>query len=105
MSKKLIIVALAVAMSAGLAQATSTITNVANGASGTFNISPEHQYGSSAYRKYDDFILGAGDIANLKFERIGNHATDPTNFINLVGGSSPVTINGILNTVSALSRR
>ncbi len=98
MSKKLIIVALAVAISAGLAQA-ADVTNITGvtGVNGVYNISPEHQFGTAAYRKYNNFDLAKDDIANLQFDSMQGHSKPVNAFINLVG-SNGVNINGIVNS-------
>lgn len=93
MNRKLILAAIAVALTASCAQATN-ITGV-TGNNGVYNITPEHYSGNAAYRKYDNFTLSQGDVANLDFvDRTGK----PTNaFINLV--QNGVNISGALNTV------
>lgn len=94
MSKKLFIAALAIVLSAGCSMATN-ITGI-TGQNGVYNINPEHFSGNAGYRKYDNFNLSQGDIANLNFVR--SNGEDPSVFINLVG-SNGIQIDGIVNTV------
>lgn len=93
--KHLLIAAVATILSVSCANATSTITDITNGGSGTFNIDPTKVNGDVGYRKYDDFNLGQGDIANLIFKY--NNSKDINTFINLV--KNGVNVNGILNTM------
>ena len=93
MSKKLFLVAMAIVLSAGFSSATN-ITGV-TGNNGVYNINPEHFSGIAGYRKYDNFELSNGHVANLNFVR--PNGNDPSVFVNLVG-SNGVNINGIVNT-------
>lgn len=93
--KQLLIAAVATVLSVSCANATSTITDFANGGSGTFNIDPAKINGDVGYRQYQDFTLGKGDIANLIFKY--NNTKDINTFINLV--QNGVNVNGILNTM------
>lgn len=93
MNKKLILTAMTVALTVGCAQATN-ITGV-TGTNGVYNITPEHYSGTAAYRKYDNFVLDRGHVANLNFQDRENVTTNA--FVNLVG--SKVQINGLLNSV------
>ena len=93
MNKKLILAAIAVSLSVGCAQATN-ITGV-TGSGGVYNVTPEHFSGNAAYRKYDNFVLDQGHVANLDFQDREGHTTNA--FVNLVG--SKVQINGLLNSV------
>ena len=93
MNKKLILAAIAVTLSVGCAQATN-ITGV-TGSGGVYNITPEHFSGNAAYRKYDNFVLDQGNVANLDF--VDREGKTTNAFVNLVG--SKVQINGLLNTV------
>ena len=70
--------------------ATSTITGVTNGGSGTFNINPTKTTNGIGFRQYDQFNLGKGDVANLNF-------TDINTFVNMV--DNKVIINGIVNSI------
>lgn len=100
MSKKtLIIAALIAGLSVCSANATSTITGVTNGGSGTFNIDPSKANGDVGFRYYDDFKLGEGDIANLiyQYQKSGGDLRDLNTFINLVGNK--IDINGLVNTM------
>ena len=93
MNKKLILAAIAVTLSVGCAQATN-ITGV-TGSGGVYNVTPEKFSGNAAYRKYDNFVLDQGHVANLDFQDREGHTTNA--FVNLVG--SKVQINGLLNSV------
>ena len=97
--KQLIIAALATILSVSAANATSTITGITNGGSGTFNINPLKANGDVGYRYYDNFKLGQGDIANLIFRMQNGDQRAINTFINLVGGSDKAQINGILNSI------
>ena len=58
MSKKTLIVAALIAgLSVCSANATSTITGVTSGGSGTFNIDPSKASGDVGFRYYDNFIM------------------------------------------------
>lgn len=93
--KHLIMVAIAVAMSVSPALATD-ITGV-SGVNNVYNINPAFINGDVGYRKYDNFVLSEGDIANLIYNgtKRGENR-DLNHFINLV--KNGVNINGILNT-------
>ena len=93
MSKKLFLAALAIVLSAGCSMATD-ITGI-TGQNGVYNINPEHFSGNAGYRKYDNFILDHGDVANLNFVR--PNGNNPSVFVNLVGRNG-VNIDGIVNT-------
>ena len=97
--KQLIIAALATVLSVTAANATSTITGITNGGSGTFNINPLKANGDVGYRYYDNFKLGQGDIANLIFRMQSGDQRAINTFINLVGGTDKAQINGILNSI------
>lgn len=92
--KQLIIAAIAATLSVSGAFAATDITGV-NGNNGVFNITPDKLNGEVGYRKYDNFNLSAGDIANLIY-KYGN-SRDINTFINLV--QNRVKIDGILNTM------
>lgn len=92
--KQLIIAAIAATLSVSGAFATTDITGV-TGNNGVFNITPDKLNGEVGYRKYDNFNLSAGDIANLIY-KYGN-SRDINTFINLV--QNGVKIDGILNTM------
>lgn len=92
--KQLIIAAIATTLSVSGAFAATDITGV-NGNNGVFNITPDKLNGEVGYRKYDNFNLSAGDIANLIY-KYGN-SRDINTFINLV--QNGVKIDGILNTM------
>lgn len=92
--KQLIIAAIAATLSVSGAFAATDITEV-NGNNGVFNITPDKLNGEVGYRKYDNFNLSAGDIANLIY-KYGN-SRDINTFINLV--QNGVKIDGILNTM------
>ena len=91
--KQLFIAAVAAALSVSSVSATN-ITGV-TGNNGVYNINPETVNSNVGYRKYDNFDLSQGDIANLIY-KYGN-SRDIETFINLV--QNGVNINGILNTI------
>ena len=91
--KQLFIAAIAAVMSVSCVNATD-ITGI-TGNNGIYNINPEKVNGEVGYRKYDNFNLSAGDIANLIY-KYGN-SRDINTFINLV--QNGVKIDGILNTM------
>ncbi|MBQ8460040.1 leukotoxin LktA family filamentous adhesin [bacterium] len=94
--KKLILVAIAAALSVSGAQA-SNITGVTP-TGNTYNINPEKINGDVGYRKYDNFTLTQGDIANLIFKgQKGGQDRNIEAFINLV--KNGVNINGVLNSM------
>ena len=70
--------------------AASTISEVTNGGSGSFNIDPTTKNNGTGFRHYQDFNLGQGDVANLNF-------ADINTFVNMV--DNQVVINGIVNSV------
>ena len=92
--KQLIIAAIAATLSVSGAFAATDITGV-TGNNGVFNITPDKLNGEVGYRKYDNFNLSAGDIANLIY-KYGN-SRDINTFINLV--QNGVKSDGILNTM------
>ena len=77
------------------ALATSTITGITNGGSGTFDINPTNASGGVGFRSYNDFNLGEGDIANLIFKY---GADNVETFINLMNDKA-FNINGVINTM------
>lgn len=91
--KQLFIAAIAAVMSVSCVNATD-ITGI-TGNNRIYNINPEKVNGEVGYRKYENFNLSAGDIANLIYKY--GSSRDIETFINLV--NSGVNINGILNTV------
>mgnify|MGYP004671269735 FL=1 len=91
--KQLFIAAIAAVMSVSCVNATD-ITGI-TGNNGIYNINPEKVNGEVGYRKYENFNLSAGNIANLIYKY--GSSRDIETFINLV--NSGVNINGILNTV------
>lgn len=93
--KQLLIAAVATVLSVSCANATSTIDGFANGTGGTFNIDPAQINGDVGYRKYNNFTVGEGDVANLIFKY--QNTKDINTFINLV--QNGVNVNGILNTM------
>ncbi len=97
--KQLFIATVAVVLSVSSAFAVSDITGITgvagNGTSGSFDITPEKVNTNVGYRKYDNFTLGEGDIANLIY-KYGTSKEIET-FVNLV--QNGVNINGILNTM------
>lgn len=94
-NKHLILVALAAMMTIAPAQATN-ITGV-TGTGNTYNINPAFINGDVGYRKYDNFQLSEGDIANLIYNGTKNGKNrNLEHFVNLV--KNKVDINGVLNT-------
>lgn len=93
--KQLLIAAVATVLSVSCANAASTIDGFANGTGGTFNIDPAQINGDVGYRKYNNFTVGEGDVANLIFKY--QNTKDINTFINLV--QNGVNVNGILNTM------
>lgn len=75
--------------------AASNITGI-NPQNGVYKISPEAILNGKdiGYRKYDNFKLDKGDIANLNY-RYGNKNVET--FVNLV--DNKININGIVNSV------
>ena len=67
-----------------------------NGNNGVYNINPSALINGTdmGYRKYKDFTLDKGDIANLIY-KYGN--TDVSTFINLV--DNKININGVVNSM------
>ena len=92
--KQLFIAAIAAVMSVSCVNAATDITGI-TGNNGIFNINPEKVNGEVGYRKYDNFNLSAGDIANLIYK--SGSSRDIETFINLV--QNGVKIDGILNTM------
>lgn len=97
--KTLIAVALVAVLSVCSADATSDITGVTSGGSGSFDINPSKASGDVGFRYYDNFTLGQNDIANLiyQYQKSGGDLRDLNTFINLVGNK--IDINGIVNTM------
>lgn len=93
--KQLLIAAVATVLSVSCANATSTIDGFASGSNATFNIDPAKINGDVGYRKYNNFTVGEGDVANLIFKY--QNTKDINTFINLV--QNGVNVNGILNTM------
>lgn len=91
--KQLFIAAIAAVLSVTSVNATD-ITGI-TGNNGIYNINPEKVNGDVGYRKYDNFNLSEGDIANLIYKY--GSSRDIETFINLV--QNGVSINGILNTM------
>ena len=91
MRKKCLITLAAIAVLTAQCVHATTITGATvNGT--TYTINPEKASQNVAYRKYNDFSLDQGHVANLNFN--GREA-----FINLV--DNQVNIGGILNSVDA----
>lgn len=94
--KQLLIAAMAAALSVSGVDA-SSITGISQSGN-TFNITPDQIQGSVGYRKYTDFTLDDGHIANLIYYGTKNGAgRNLEAFVNLV--QNKVNINGVLNTV------
>ena len=64
MNKRLILAAIAVALSASCAQATN-VTG-ATGGNGVYTVAPEKFSGIAGYRKYDNFTVSKGDVLNMQ---------------------------------------
>ena len=71
----------------------STITGV-TGNNGVYDINPSAVNGTTGFRKYKDFNLSEGDIANLIY-KYGSRNIEK--FVNLV--DNQININGIVNTM------
>lgn len=101
--KQLIVAAIATVMSVSSANATNItgVTGVpgADLAGNIYNIDPSQVNGDVGYRYYDNFNLTSGDVANLIFQAKNGDQRALNTFINLVGGSDKININGILNTI------
>jgi len=95
--KQLIVAAIAAVLSVSSANATSTISGVTNGGSGSFDIHALQVNGDVGFRYYDQFNLGKGDIANLIYKAQNGDQRALETFINLVGDK--IDINGIVNTM------
>ena len=101
--KALILLAMAstVAIPSGC-YAESNITGV-SGSGGVYNISADFigKNGGTGFRKYDNFVVGQGDTANLMYDGYvkNGHAASIDTFVNLVGNQ--VNINGVLNTMKS----
>ena len=75
----------------------TNITGV-EGVNGVFNIDPTATNGDIGFRKYNDFNLSQGDIANLIFHD-STSGKDISTFVNLVDNT--INIRGIVNAVNA----
>lgn len=97
MNKKQLLIAAMAATLSVLGVDASTITGITQSGN-TFNITPDQINGSVGYRKYTDFTLDNGHIANLIYYGTKNGTgRNLEAFVNLV--QNKVNINGILNTV------
>ena len=76
-------------------QVVATQISGVEGNNGIFNIDPTAMNGDVGFRKYKDFNLSEGDIANLIFHLQGK---DLSTFVNLVDNT--VNVNGIVNSVN-----
>ena len=74
--------------------AATQITGVV-GNNGVYDIDPTAVNGDVGFRKYNNFNLSAGDIANLIFNMEGK---DVSTFVNMVDNT--ININGIVNSVN-----
>ena len=74
----------------------TNITGI-EGNNGVFNIDPSAINGDIGFRKYKDFDLSAGDIANLIFHN-ATKGQDISTFVNLV--DNQINIQGIVNSVN-----
>ena len=64
------------------------------GNNGVFNINPSDIKGDMGFRKYENFTLSKGDVANLIFKYGKENVSQ---FVNLVDNT--ININGLVNTV------
>ena len=64
------------------------------GENGVYNIDPTARNGNVGYRKYENFDVSAGDVANLIYKY---GSKDIETFVNLV--DNQININGIVNTM------
>lgn len=71
-------------------------TNISGvtGNNGIYNINPSLIQGSTGFRKYENFTLSKGDVANLIFKYGKDNVSQ---FVNLVDNT--ININGLVNTV------
>ena len=97
--KQLIVAAIATVMSVSGAHAVSDISGIANGSSGSFDITPEKVNSDVGYRYYNNFNLGQGDVANLIYKYLQSDGSnrDLNTFINLV--NKQIEIYGLLNAL------
>ena len=74
-------------------------TNISGieGNNGIYNIDPSAINGDIGFRKYHDFELSSGDIANLIFHN-ATSGQDISTFVNLV--DNQINIQGIVNSVN-----
>lgn len=77
-------------MTSALASDISGVT----GNNGVYNINPTDVIGGMGFRKYENFTLSKGDIANLIFKYGKDNVSQ---FVNLVDNT--ININGLVNTV------
>ena len=73
-------------------------TNISGvtGVDGVFDIIPDASNGGIGFKKYPDFSLSHGDIANLIFYDYGK-SQDISTFVNLV--DNQINIQGLVNSV------
>lgn len=78
-----------------LSVAASEISGI-NSTNGVYNINPSALINGTdmGYRKYKNFVLDKGDVANLIYKYGTN---DVSTFINLV--DNQINVNGIVNTM------
>lgn len=95
MNRKLILAAIAVALTAGCAAQATNISGATNNGN-VYSVKPEHFSGNAGYRRYENFSLDRGHVLNLEFIREQAGKANPDTFVNLV--DSKVNINGLVNT-------
>ncbi len=78
-------------------QVLATQISGVTGVNGVYNIDPTAVNGDIGFRKYDNFDLSKGDVANLIFNNLTN-GKDINTFINLV--DNQINIQGIVNSVT-----
>ena len=79
-------------------QVAATNISGVTGNNGIFNIDPTASNGDIGFRKYQDFDLSKGDIANLIFHDYTS-GKDISTFVNFVDNT--INIQGIVNAVNA----
>ena len=76
-------------------QVLATQISGTTGNNGIYNITPTAMNGDIGFRKYKDFNLSEGDVANLIYHLQGR---DLSTFVNMV--DNQINIQGIVNTVN-----
>lgn len=96
-NRKLVATALVISFLAQQSFMTSALASDISGVTGNngvYNINPTDVIGNMGFRKYENFTLSKGDIANLIFKYGKDNVSQ---FVNLVDNT--ININGLVNTV------